>query len=153
MTSASLKSCCLRLSFQTNKSKFKDSLPWKLSCEVLKYLLGLRLQRPSIQINSNKSTHLALDSLVLTLTGLYNFTRIFRSSRCDAAEMNPIMRLWVWSLALFSGLRIQHCPELWCRSVTDTAWIWHGCGYDVGQQPWRWLDPWPGNLRVPCVWP
>ena len=26
------------------------------------------------------------------------------------------MRLWVWSLALLSGLRIQQCLELWCRS-------------------------------------
>ena len=25
-------------------------------------------------------------------------------------------RLWVWSLASLSGLRIQHCWELWCRS-------------------------------------
>ena len=28
------------------------------------------------------------------------------------------MRMWVWFLALFSGLRIQHCQELWCRSQT-----------------------------------
>ena len=26
------------------------------------------------------------------------------------------MRLWVQSLALLSGLRIQHCRELLCRS-------------------------------------
>ena len=26
------------------------------------------------------------------------------------------MRLWVSSLASLSGLRIQHCCELWCRS-------------------------------------
>ena len=26
------------------------------------------------------------------------------------------MRLWVQSLALLSGLRTQHCHELWCRS-------------------------------------
>ena len=35
------------------------------------------------------------------------------------------MRLQVPSLASFSGLRIQHCPELWCRSQgrlgSDTA--------------------------------
>ena len=28
------------------------------------------------------------------------------------------MRLWVRSLALFSGLRIQRCHELWCGSQT-----------------------------------
>ena len=26
------------------------------------------------------------------------------------------MRMWVRSLALFSGLRIQRCHKLWCRS-------------------------------------
>ena len=25
------------------------------------------------------------------------------------------MRMWVWSLALFSRLKIQHCVKLWCR--------------------------------------
>ena len=33
------------------------------------------------------------------------------------------MRTWVYSLALFSGLRIQHCRELWCRLQT-----WLGSG-------------------------
>ena len=33
------------------------------------------------------------------------------------------MRLWVRSLASFSGLRIQHCCELWCR-LAATAPIW-----------------------------
>ena len=28
------------------------------------------------------------------------------------------MRTHVRSLALLSGFRIQHCPELWCRSQT-----------------------------------
>ena len=28
------------------------------------------------------------------------------------------MRLWVQSLALLSGLKIQRCLELWCRSKT-----------------------------------
>ena len=29
------------------------------------------------------------------------------------------MRTWVQPLALLSGLRIQHCCELWCRSQTQ----------------------------------
>ena len=29
------------------------------------------------------------------------------------------MRLWVRSLALLNGLRIQRCRELWCRSQTQ----------------------------------
>ena len=43
------------------------------------------------------------------------------------------MRLWVWSLASPSGLRIQHCSELWRRLqkrlgyAVDPAllWLWH----------------------------
>ena len=31
------------------------------------------------------------------------------------------VRMWVWSLASFSGLRIHCCSELWCRS-----WMWLG---------------------------
>ena len=36
------------------------------------------------------------------------------------------MKFWVRSLALLSGLRIQHCCELWCRSKT-----WLGSGVAV----------------------
>ena len=49
------------------------------------------------------------------------------SSHCVSAGYEPAvqlvsMRMWVWSLpglaqwALPSGLKIQHCHELWCRS-------------------------------------
>ena len=31
------------------------------------------------------------------------------------------MRMWVWSLALLSGLRIQCCHELWCRMLPYVA--------------------------------
>ena len=37
------------------------------------------------------------------------------SSLCGAAETNLTMRTQVQSLALLSGLRILHCPELWRR--------------------------------------
>ena len=36
------------------------------------------------------------------------------------------MRLWVWSLASLSGLRIWHCCELWCRSQ-----MWLRSGFAV----------------------
>ena len=42
------------------------------------------------------------------------------------------MRLWVRSLALLSGLRIQHCCELWCRS--QMTQILHCCDRGVGWQ-------------------
>ena len=42
------------------------------------------------------------------------------SSRCGTGEMNWLgtMRLQAGSLASLSGLRIQCCCELWCRSQT-----------------------------------
>ena len=49
-------------------------------------------------------------------------------------------RLWVWSLALLSRLRIRCCHELWCRSA-DAAWIWRCCGCGLGWQQQLLLDP------------
>ena len=52
------------------------------------------------------------------------------SSSCGLAEMNQLvcMRTQVQSLALLSGLRIQHCHEMWCRSQTklkpSLLWLW-----------------------------
>ena len=43
------------------------------------------------------------------------------------------MRLWVWSLASLSGLRIWHCHELWCRLQTRLG-IPSCCGSSVGKQ-------------------
>ena len=40
------------------------------------------------------------------------------------------MRTWVWSLSLFSGLRIWHRHELWCRSQT---WLRSGIAVAVVQ--------------------
>ena len=43
------------------------------------------------------------------------------------------MRFQVQSLASLSGLRIWHCPELWCRSdsaqilSSDPKWLWLWC--------------------------
>ena len=42
------------------------------------------------------------------------------------------MRMWVWSLASISGLRIWHCCELWCRPaalapIQPLAWELHIC--------------------------
>ena len=52
------------------------------------------------------------------------------------AQQKPIvlvsMRMWVRSLALFSGLRNRHGRELWCRS-------YHG--YGVGWQVQLWFNP------------
>ena len=38
------------------------------------------------------------------------------------------MSMWVQTLASFSGLRIQHCCELWCRSQ---IWLRSGVAVTV----------------------
>ena len=63
------------------------------------------------------------------------------------------MRLKVQSLALLSGLRTQHCPELWSRlqmqfgscvavalAYLDLAWLW------------RWHRPVATALIRPVAW-
>ena len=46
------------------------------------------------------------------------------------------MRMWVGSLALLSGLGIQRCRELWCRSAATAL-----------------IRLQPGNLHMLWVWP
>ena len=48
------------------------------------------------------------------------------------------MRMQVWSLALFSGLRIPHWRKLWCRSQIDAAQIWCCCGGVWWCVVWLW---------------
>ena len=53
------------------------------------------------------------------------------------------MRMWVPSLALISGLRIQHCHELWCRSQTRLRsallwlWLWLAAVAPIGPLIWE----------------
>ena len=58
--------------------------------------------------------------------------------------------VWVWSLALFSGLRIWHCCELWCRSQI-AARIWCCCGSGVSMAPIRplaWEPPYAAGVAL-----
>ena len=50
-----------------------------------------------------------------------SFRKLFGSSHCGAAEMNPIGNHEVEGLipGLASGFRIWCCHELWCRSWTQ----------------------------------
>ena len=63
------------------------------------------------------------------------------------------LRLWVRSLTLLSGLRIQCCQELWCR-ITNVAQIWHCCGCDVSQRaiapikPPAWEPPYTAGVAL-----
>lgn len=62
------------------------------------------------------------------------------SSHCGAAEMNltSIHEHVVSILALFSGLGIWHCHEIWCRLVAT---------------PPIWPLAWDGNFHMPQVQP
>ena len=55
------------------------------------------------------------------------------------------MRTWVWSLASLSGLRIQHCRELWCRWKTqlwsEVLWLWCRPAAVAPIQPLAWEPP------------
>ena len=64
------------------------------------------------------------------------------------------MKMQVRSLAKLSGLRIQHCYELWCRSQTwlDLALLWLWCSGTVLQWQLQ-FDPWPDNFHMLQMWP
>ena len=51
------------------------------------------------------------------------------------------MRMWVWPLTLLSGVRIQCCHELWCRSRgSNLVWMW------------LWRKPAAAALIQPLAW-
>ena len=60
------------------------------------------------------------------------------------------MRMWVWSLALLSGLSIQHCHELWCRSQSssDLALLWCRPVATALMRPIAWELPYAKRLAV-----
>ena len=72
------------------------------------------------------------------------------------------MRLWVWSLALLSGLKIWYCQDLWCRlqtwlrSCVAAAVVWAGsCSSDSKNIGWISQKNFPleGPLLVMCTFP
>ena len=71
---------------------------WPLTWEP-PYAAGATLKRKK---EKKKNTKKQLLELSLWLSGLW--TQLVS------------MRMWVWSLALRGGLRIQRCYKLWCRS-------------------------------------
>ena len=62
------------------------------------------------------------------------------------------MRMWVRSLALLSGFRIRHCPELCCRSQTcsDPAlpWLWRRLAAAAPIQPLAWELPYASSAAL-----
>ena len=62
------------------------------------------------------------------------------------------MRLWVWSLALLSGLRIGCCHELWvgCRHGSDPAllWLWHRPAATALIGPLAWEPPYAAEAAL-----
>ena len=68
--------------------------------------------------------HLHRKFSIADSTGLYGMEKKRKEKNdwefplCPRALQTRLvsMRMWVWSLASLSGLRIQSCCELWCRS-------------------------------------
>jgi len=62
------------------------------------------------------------------------------------------MRTQVWSLASFSGLRIQHCHELWGsrRRSSDLALLWLWCRPAVvaPTRPSAWELPYAAGVAL-----
>ena len=62
------------------------------------------------------------------------------------------MVMWVQSLASLSGLRIQHCSELWCRSQMRlgsriaVAVVWLAAAALIG--PLAWKLPYAANAAL-----
>ena len=63
-----------------------------------------------------------------------------------------ILRLQVQSLALLSGLRIQHCHELWCRSQTwlksGIAVLWCRPAAVAPIRPLAWEPPYAVGVTL-----
>ena len=82
------------------------------------------------------------------------------SFRCGSVVMNLTLRMLVQSLALFSGLRIQHYCELWCSSQT---WLGSGVAVAVAVagscssrsttpiQPLAWELPYAAQSVIPVM--
>ena len=62
------------------------------------------------------------------------------------------MKLWVQSLALLSGLRIQHCCELGVglRRSSDPAllWLWHRLMATAPVRPLAWEPPYAAGVAL-----
>ena len=62
------------------------------------------------------------------------------------------MRMWVWSLAMLSGLRIQSCHKLWCRSQmrlrSALLWLWYRWAAAAPIGPLAWELPYAAGAAV-----
>ena len=61
-------------------------------------------------------------------------------------------RFWLRSLASLSELRIWHCLELWCRSLTSSdlalLWLWHRPAAAALIQPLAWEPPYAVSAAI-----
>ena len=80
---------------------------------------------------------------------------LYGSSHCGFVVNEPnwaSMRMWVRSLVSLSGLRIQCCCELWCRSQTglDPAllWLWHRLMATAPMGPLAWEPPYATGVAL-----
>ena len=86
--------------------------------------------------------------------GMWGFPIVAQWKRTQLASM----RMWVGSLASLSGLRIQHCCELWCRAQTrlgSSVAVHCGVGGRRGLDLlllWLWCRPAAAALIRPLAW-
>ena len=86
----------------------------------------------------------------------FNHKRIAKNTQrsCCTAEANPtsIHEDSVRSLASLSGLRIQHCRELWCRSQTrlgsSLPWLWCRLAAVAPIGPLAWEPPYAAGVAL-----
>ena len=92
--------------------------------------------------------------VTFTVLGHSVETFLAGSSCGDLGGMNQTSNHEVWSLALLSRLRIQHCCELWCRLKTWLGldlvllWLWHGLAATAPIQPPAWELPYAANAAL-----
>ena len=59
------------------------------------------------------------------------------------------MRMWVWSLTLLNGLRIQCCHELWCRGLDpELLWLWCRPRATAPIGPLAWEPPYATGMAL-----
>ena len=133
------KNCLLTQSFWFLKIKgldFKKWIAFKLAWFKYRFWIGLVLFCDKYFVFLRYSVHTSYSSnLQESIPFFFAFTSLIHPTLiCNGCETCNLgvsvvvqwkrirlgtMRLQVRSLALLSGLRIQHCHELWCRLKTQ----------------------------------
>ena len=104
------------------------------------------------RINHISSNQICISKMVLSKYVLNEWNWEFRFWLSSIRTQKVFTRMQVRSLASFSGLRIQCCHELWCRSQTglDPAllWLWCGRAATAPIRPLPWELPYAAGMAL-----